>query len=120
MFEIGDEVIIIPPDNCNDSFIKYTGSIVTIASEQQESGCYDVVFDLQEVILASNPPQHKMYCNNCGWSHIEREEVYRIPYQLETVPVSFIPEACRYCSNHPSNGGSGICNCILGVSPATC
>lgn len=26
----------------------------------------------------------------------------------------FTPEACRNCSNHPSNGGSGICNCILG------
>jgi hypothetical protein len=26
----------------------------------------------------------------------------------------WIPEACRNCSNHPSNGGSGICHCILG------
>ena len=26
----------------------------------------------------------------------------------------YIPEACRNCSNHPSNGGSGICQCILG------
>ena len=25
-----------------------------------------------------------------------------------------IPPACRFCSNHPSNGGSGICHCILG------
>lgn len=25
-----------------------------------------------------------------------------------------IPDACRRCSGHPSNGGSGICNCILG------
>ena len=25
-----------------------------------------------------------------------------------------IPPACRKCSNHISNGGSGICNCILG------
>ena len=27
---------------------------------------------------------------------------------------SFIPVACKACPNHPSNGGSGICNCILG------
>lgn len=26
----------------------------------------------------------------------------------------WIPDSCRNCSNHPSNGGSGICNCILG------
>ena len=23
-----------------------------------------------------------------------------------------IPEACKSCSNHPSNGGSGICHCF--------
>lgn len=22
--------------------------------------------------------------------------------------------ACKYCPNNPRNGGSGICNCILG------
>jgi hypothetical protein len=30
------------------------------------------------------------------------------------------PEACRNCSNHPSNGGSGICHCILGQPKVTC
>lgn len=28
-----------------------------------------------------------------------------------------IPETCRNCSNHPSNGGSGICHCTLGHEP---
>ena len=27
---------------------------------------------------------------------------------------SFIPEPCKSCPNHPSNGGSGVCPCILG------
>ena len=31
-----------------------------------------------------------------------------------------IPSACRACSNHPSNGGSGICHCILGSPQITC
>lgn len=31
-----------------------------------------------------------------------------------------IPEACRNCSIHPSNGGSGICNCTLGSPKITC
>lgn len=31
-----------------------------------------------------------------------------------------IPETCRACSNHQSNGGSGICNCILGTPQVTC
>ena len=24
---------------------------------------------------------------------------------------NYIPECCKGCHNHPSNGGSGICNC---------
>ena len=27
--------------------------------------------------------------------------------------VVFTPQACKDCSNHPSNGGNGICSCIL-------
>lgn len=30
-----------------------------------------------------------------------------------------IPLACRYCRNHPLNGGSGICHCTIGVQPLT-
>ena len=26
-----------------------------------------------------------------------------------------VPLSCRNCSNHPLNGGSGICWCVLGV-----
>ncbi len=28
--------------------------------------------------------------------------------------ADLIPECCKKCSNRPSNGGSGICHCILG------
>lgn len=28
--------------------------------------------------------------------------------------TGYIPEACKNCPTHPSNGGSGICHCILG------
>ena len=31
-----------------------------------------------------------------------------------------IPPSCRGCSNHPSNGGSGVCHCILGLPEVTC
>lgn len=33
---------------------------------------------------------------------------------------SYIPEPCKACPNHPSNGGSGICNCTLGLPKVTC
>lgn len=28
--------------------------------------------------------------------------------------LSTAADPCQYCSNSPKNGGSGICNCILG------
>lgn len=31
----------------------------------------------------------------------------------------YVPDACRNCSNHPSNGGSGICFCTLGTPKVT-
>ena len=33
---------------------------------------------------------------------------------------SYIPEVCRSCSNHPSNGGSGFCNRVLGTPQVMC
>jgi hypothetical protein len=40
--------------------------------------------------------------------------------KIDTWSPSGIPEACRNCSNHPSNGGSGICLCTLGMQTITC
>lgn len=31
-----------------------------------------------------------------------------------------IPPACKYCHNYPTNGGSGICHCTLGITQVTC
>ena len=30
------------------------------------------------------------------------------------------PDACRHCPNHPKNGGSSVCHCILGQPKVTC
>ncbi len=30
-----------------------------------------------------------------------------------SVPKNDIPNCCKLCSNHPSNGGSGFCTCTL-------
>lgn len=35
--------------------------------------------------------------------------------EWEILDVKNIPPACAKCSNHPSNGGSGFCNCVLGT-----
>ena len=37
------------------------------------------------------------------------EDDLRLPMTAHT------PLACRNCSNHPNNGGNGICHCTLGI-----
>lgn len=85
--------------------------------------------DLYEEVIDIYPPIYIKKCYNCGWSSEEKEDVIRIPYDkmLDTfiykneTDNSFTPSACKYCSNHPSNGGSGICNCIMGsYNQVTC
>lgn len=37
-----------------------------------------------------------------------------VPKIVDCLVMKLIPPACRFCSNHPINGGSGICSCTLG------
>lgn len=57
------------------------------------------------------------------------EKIYGNPETKEQLSITTpdkwvlnpdIPSACQGCSNHPSNGGSGICHCIIGIPPITC
>lgn len=92
--------------------------------------------DLIDIMLASNPPIPKKECWNCGWSwEGEPEEIVRVPFgenSLEydkqpslndyiNAPYSLATEQspCDSCSNNVKNGGSGICNCILGLPKIT-
>jgi len=75
--------------------------------------------DLQEEMIATYPPIHVKKCYSCGWSSETREDVIRIPYGQDyfSSPVTdktYIPDSCQSCGNHPNNGGSGVCHCILG------
>ena len=59
-------------------------------------------------------------------SEIIRQAVVQNTYQYKPTaptvvwPQPYIPEACRSCTNHPSNGGTGICHCTLGSYSVTC
>lgn len=44
----------------------------------------------------------------------------RLPSDLKLTTSFPIAEACKTCPNHPSNGGSGNCNCTLGTPKVTC
>ena len=72
--------------------------------------------DIQNIMLTTYPPIPKKYCPTCGWSwQGTREEIIRVPFNENLIhDFAAIPPACVNCSNHPFNGGSGICNCTLG------
>ena len=50
---------------------------------------------------------------------IDCEDIKGYPYVTMEKALMEIPSACKSCSNHPSNGGSGICHCTLGTPVIT-
>ena len=50
---------------------------------------------------------------------IDCEDIKGYSYTAMEQALMEIPSACKSCSNHPSNGGSGICHCILGAPVIT-
>lgn len=92
--------------------------------------------DLIDIMLTSNPPIPRKECWNCGWSwEGEQEEVVRVPFGGNNPNIANQPSLndyintpyglaaeqspCDNCSNNVKNGGSGICNCILGLPKVT-
>lgn len=52
-------------------------------------------------------------CRSCGGKGIvfDMIDLYNIN---DFDATTYVPDACKKCPNHPSNGGSRHCNCILG------
>lgn len=104
--------------------------------------CPECGHDLTNITLTMYPPIPQKKCFACGWEWTQRqgEEIIRVPFRadkagrsnldkteikeissisLKDSATGFIPNACKNCPTHPSNGGSGICNCTLGVMNIT-
>ena len=52
-------------------------------------------------------------CKKCGARKITPYESQPLPILYSSIKDNNIPNCCKLCSNHPSNGGSGFCNCTL-------
>lgn len=98
--------------------------------------------DLRNEVICTYPPIPRKSCPNCGWYwEGEQEKVVRIPFGgnanngttvntlndylkndtfNDSLIGNFKQSPCDNCSNNPKNGGSGMCNCILGLPTVTC
>lgn len=50
-------------------------------------------------------------CKKCGAHKITKFDYQPLQTFYDSPTLDNIPNCCKACSNHPSNGGSGICNC---------
>lgn len=89
--------------------------------------------DLLDFIIAVMPPISRKECTYCGWSWEGKpEDTIRVPFgggikmDIETTVLEYPTQPsnalydkspCKYCSNNPANGGSGVCHCIMGQEP---
>lgn len=96
--------------------------------------------DLMNLVLTTYPPIPQKKCFSCGWSWTgEPEKVVRVPFGGNATNVIEQPSLndyintlcelkdltteqspCDSCPNNVKNGGSGNCNCILGLPKVTC
>lgn len=72
--------------------------------------------------------EHRLHCGTCvktgkicpHLSQVDKNDECD-PYGVSPLPIHDwakdqvfnIPDCCVNCPNHPTNGGSGICNCVL-------
>ena len=50
-----------------------------------------------------------------NFSDYNKSPDYPIVWSSDVWEEKNVPPSCRYCSNHPIHGGSGVCWCVLGV-----
>lgn len=71
-----------------------------------------------------NCPDCNIETNSCnGCPRVEKQYVdnkTEIDWSKFNISSYSIPDLCKYCKTHPSNGGDGICWCVLGSCHITC
>ena len=50
-----------------------------------------------------------------NFSNYNKSSDYPIVWSSDVWEEKNVPPSCRHCSNHPINGGSGVCWCVLGI-----
>ena len=103
-------------ENCRDSLFDIIDNAPTIT----EDGAWNFVDENQEKWTATKERNAYMRGYEQGFAEGYDRASRKTPTfpMISTSPAFMdIPQACKNCPKHPSNGGDGICNCTLGTQP---
>ena len=108
----------------NEELAKENEALKTLLKKQLDDDKKDS-FSTETLInkMCASEEDHEWEC--CGISTIGSDYRCKKCGVYKTVPINYqplqpfydspafdhIPNCCKACPNHPSNGGSGICNC---------
>jgi len=103
--------------NANYTYKNGTSTIVnkySSTANEERAAIAKVVYDWASTQLDDSKRiaelEAKCYAYEQIISNSSFAPVLTVQPQMEN-----IPDACKHCSNHPSNGGNGVCNCMLGT-----
>ena len=104
---------MIDPVDIHDELSKSTTRIENVIREEMAK--------ISDILRQAIVDDTAKPCNTCDHyiPAAKRCLLDRCEYKPARVAWIGIPEACKNCRNHPINGGSGICNCVLGYSGST-
>lgn len=60
-------------------------------------------------IWSSNIKLYNPHCPKC----IDTNTDWIIPFKSFYAKETLLDDPCQGCSNHPKNGGSGVCHCTI-------
>lgn len=99
---------------------------INLASNVYHFRVFNLGANIKGGLLSQVENIHRVTIDNATLKKQEREEYTKYfgdKFARELTNIIHkddIPDPCITCSNHPKNGGSGICNCILGLPQITC
>lgn len=103
---------------------KWADSYTTTTTTEDPIEIKAPEWKIGDKVEINSPINYGWICPKCG--RVNAPWVAACPCsqtQTKTVKSTWttnIPSYCMGCSNHPINGGSGICHCILGSMQVTC
>ena len=107
-------IFMIDPVDIHDAISESFANIERVM-RQERAKISDI---LRQVIV----DEEAKPCSTCEHysTAVQRCLLVSCEYKPARVAWIDIPDPCKHCSTHPSNGGSGNCNCTLGTPKIDC